>query len=86
MGHSRRFRSVHGLYYQVNLRKIYQPMTANPEGSRIGWVYVAAVGHQEPKHSYKSPRHQILVHRQEEEMSEQGDVVVVAFGWGEEWW
>jgi hypothetical protein len=59
-------------------------MTASPEGSRIGRVYVATVGYQELKHSYELPRHQILVHRQdlEEEMSGQGDVVVVAFDWG----
>ena len=56
-------------------------MTASPDGSRIGWVYVATVGHQGLKYSYELPRHQILAHRQdlEEEMSGQGDVVVVAF-------
>ena len=61
-------------------------MTVSPEGSRIGWVYVAIVGHQGLKRSYEPPRHQILVHRQdlEEEMSGQDDVVLVAFGWGGE--
>jgi hypothetical protein len=61
-------------------------MNVSPEGSRIGRVYVATVGHQGLKHSNEPPRHQILVRRLdlEEKMSGQGDVVVVAFGWGGE--
>ena len=63
-------------------------MTVSPEGSCIGLVYVVIVGHRGPKHSYEPPRHHILVHRQdlEGETSWQGDVVVVAFGSGGEFW
>jgi hypothetical protein len=60
-------------------------MTENLEGLRIGWVYVAGVGHQGPMHSYGPPRHRILVRlggRQDMEgkMIGQGGVVMVAFG------
>jgi hypothetical protein len=60
-------------------------MTENLEGSRIGWVYVARVGHQKLRRSYGTPRHRNLAQfggRQdlEEGMIGQGDVVKVAFG------
>jgi hypothetical protein len=63
-------------------------MTESLEGSRIGRVYVASVGYQGPR---VPPRHRILVQfggRQVlgEKMIGQGDVVMVAFGWGGEGW